>query len=219
MSEKRKRIFKEALFLLPFMFVVTAVSLLLMFFVGRDIRDVMNIVTSNSTSDKNMDISDYSEYESKKYTLEYYYGDESDCVKYAEYTENSRGDDTTRILVLHEPRDGFEAGTYKTEWFYSTEYVSFTPTDGEEDNTQSYSAEEQPYMYDYVLSYSYSRLLTDYGAQVEKSKGYKVLGIISAYTWDSSERKNYLLGLGGNPKQFYSYLNNSNTEYKKVLIK
>lgn len=193
--------------------------MLFMFFVGRDVRDIMGIVTANSTSDKNMDISDYSEYDSKKYTLEYYYGDDSDCVKYAEYVENSRGDDPTQTLVLYEDRDGFEAGTYTIEWFYSTEYISFTPASGDEEDIQNYTAEEQPYMYDYVLSYSYSRLLSDYGADVEKSKGYKLFGLVSAYTWDSSERKNYLMGLGDSPKQFYSYLNSANTEYKKVIIK
>ena len=61
MSEKRKRIFKDALFIVPFMLVTVIVSIIMMFVVGRDVFDMMTIVKENTTSDKTMDISEYTE--------------------------------------------------------------------------------------------------------------------------------------------------------------
>lgn len=216
MSEKRKRIFKEGAFFLPFLLVVTMVSLIIMFSVGRTMRDAMDLVSENFTSDKNMDVLAYAENESKKYTLKYYYGDAESRTEYAEFTKKMKSDQTIYSLTLLEPRDGFDAGYYTTDWFYSEEFVTYAPLD-DKDNTTSYTLDEQPYMYEYILSYSYETLMNDYGATYEVSRGYNILGL-KIYMWDSSERVNYLWGLGGNPMQFYSYLYDKNIEYTKVII-
>lgn len=218
MSEKRKRIFKEALFIVPFMLIVTAVSLAMMFFVGRTPRDMMGILSRNFTSDKSMKLSDYAEYNNKKYTLEYYYGDSEECVKFAEFSYNSRGDDTIYELTLLEPRDGFDPGNYTIEWFYSEEYVTYSPLGGTEE-TELNLVEDVPITYNMIKSYSWKSQMEAYEADSEMFKGYKVIGLVSVFTWDSPDRQNIVWGLGGNPKQLYSYLNTSKSEYKKVVYK
>lgn len=217
MSDKRKRIFKESLFIVPFLLVVTVVSLVMMFGIGRTVRDTLDIVRENMTSDSNMNISTYTDRESKKYTLKYYYGEKGECTEYAEFTLKAKSDDTTYELTLFEARDGFEAGYYKTEWFYSTEYVTYAPLT-DKDNGKSYPVEEEPYMYEYIKSYSYENLMESFGATTEVSKGYKILGLINLYTWDSSDRVNCIWGIGSKPMQFYTYLNDNTTEYKKVTL-
>lgn len=202
---------------MPFLLVVTAVSFVMMFGIGRTVRDMLSLVNENLSSDSNMDISTYLDNESKKYTLKYYYGEKGECTEYAEYTLKAKGDEPTYELTLFEARDGFDAGYYKTEWFYSVEYVTYAPLD-DKDNGKSYPVEQEPYMYEYIKSYSYDALLEDYGASTEISKGYKILGVINLYTWDSSERVNCIWGIGGRPMQFYTYLNDNTTEYKKVTV-
>lgn len=216
MSEKRKRIFKESAFFVPFLLVVTIVSLILMFSAGRTVRDAMNLVSENLTSDVNMDVSAYAVNENKKYTLTYCYGEGEESTEYAEFSQKMKSDQTVYTLTLYEPRDGFDAGYYTTDWFYSEEFVTYAPLDDEE-NATSYSVSEQPYMYDYILSYSYDTLMNNYGATTEMSKGYNIIGL-KIYMWDTIDRVNYLWGLGGNPMQFYSYLYGNDSEYTKVII-
>ena len=63
MSEKRKRIFKDALFIVPFLIVTVIVSLAAMFVSGRDVHEMMTIVKENTNSDPTMDISEYTKLE------------------------------------------------------------------------------------------------------------------------------------------------------------
>ncbi len=217
MSEKRKRIFREAIFIVPFMLIVTVVSLAGMFMVGRTPRDMVGILKRNFTSDSSMNIDSYVGYESKKYDLEYYYGDTSECVKYAQFSSNSKGDTPTCTLTLFESRDGFDPGIYTIEWFYSQEYVTYSPLEGEGES-ESNIASDVPITYNMVKSYEWESQLVNYEADFEQYKGFKVLGFLSVYSWDSAERENILWGLGGNPKELYSYLHNSKDEYKKVVF-
>lgn len=217
MSEKRKTIFREALFIVPFMLIVSVVSIAAMFFVGRTPLDVAAALQKHVKSDKTMSIEDYSEYSSVKYELKYYYGDDRNSVKFAEYSYNSKGDDPIQSLILYEPRDGFDAGYYKIEWFHDEEYVTYAALDNEK-KTKLYFAKEAPLMYNLIESYSWKAQAEFHGAGFEPSKGYKPLGIISLYLWDCDGRKNILWGIGGNPLQFYSYIANEQNEYKKVIF-
>lgn len=215
MSEKRKTIFREALFIVPFMLIVTVISFSVMFFVGRTPLDASEIIGRHFKADKTMTLEEYSEYDSVKYSLKYYYGDDTECVKYAEYSFNSKGSDPVQSLTLFEPRDGFDPGYYKIEWFHEEEYVTYATLDNE-DKTELYHSEEVPVMYNLILSYSWQSQSELYGASYEPSKGYKLLGFISLYTWDTDGRKNILWGIGGNPLQFYSYIKDAENEYKRV---
>ncbi len=217
MSEKRKRIFKDALFIVPFMLVTVIVSIIMMFVVGRDVFDMMTIVKENTTSDKTMDISEYTEMQSNKYSLSYYYGDRESSVEYATYSYNAKGDYPIETLELKESRDGFEPGIYKIEWYMQQEFVSYTSNDSAAE-PGLYPASEQPYMCEYVRSYSWSGMLEEFGIDNDMAKGYKVLKFISAYVWDTSERENILLGLGGNPTNMYSYRMDKPGEYRKVTV-
>ncbi len=203
---------------MPFMLVVTAVSLVLMFFVGRTPKDMVGMLSRNFTSDKSMQLTDYSEYKNKKYSLEYFYGDSEECVKYAEFGYNSKGDNTTYELTLLEPRDGFDPGYYAIEWFHSEEYVTYSTLSGDEE-TELNHVEDVPITYNMIKSYSWESQMENYGADFEPFKGYKVIGLVSVFSWDSTDRMNIVWGLGGNPKQLYSYLNTSKDEYKKVVFK
>ena len=69
MSEKRKRIFKDALFLVPFLIITALLTLGLMFVAGRDVFEMMTIVKENTTSDSAMDVSGYINLQSNKYSL------------------------------------------------------------------------------------------------------------------------------------------------------
>ena len=205
MSEQRKRIFKDALFVIPFLLIVTAVSLGAMFLNGRDAKDIMEIITENFTSDNQMNISVYTEaFAPKKYTLKYSELSDSDSEPYAVYVLNKKGDDPTETLTLSKECDGFEAGVYKIEWFHQEQYVTFTPLEYDA-QTENYLVVEQPYMYEYIKSYSWDNLMTESGASYEVIKGYKILGFISAFTWDSETSQNIIWGLGGNPVELYIY--------------
>ena len=61
-------------------------------------------------------------------------------------------------------------------------------------------------------------MLEEFGIDNDMAKGYKVLKFISAYVWDTSERENILLGLGGNPTNMYSYRMDKPGEYRKVTV-
>ncbi|MDE7390452.1 MAG: hypothetical protein K2M82_05885 [Lachnospiraceae bacterium] len=217
MNERRKRILKESLFLFPFLIVVSIVSIGIMFAQGRTIRDTVDLVEEYFTSDSGMDLSVYAENNSNKYTLKYYYGEKDSSEQYAEYTQKTRDGETTCNLVLYEPRDGYQAGYYTTEWFYSVEYVTYAPLD-DENSANSYPAEEEPYMYEYIRSYSYDSLLTTNGVETDAYKGYKLLGFISLYSWDYIDRTACAWGIGSKPFEFYIYYNDSTTEYKKVTV-
>ena len=116
MSEKRKRIFKDALFIVPFMIVTAAVSMVLMFIAGRDIHEMMTIVKENTNSEPTMDITEYTGLQSDKYSLSYSYGDKESSVVYASYTYNAKGDNIVETLELKGERDEFDPGTCKIEW-------------------------------------------------------------------------------------------------------
>lgn len=217
MSEKRKRIFKDALFVFPFMLIVSAVALGMMFTIGRTPRDMAGILKRNFTSNQSMKIDDYSKYNTKKYNIDYYYGDSESCVKYAEYSYNAKGDDPLQTLKLFEARDGFDPGIYKIEWFHMEEYVTYSTLENENE-VELYKTEEVPLMHNLVESYSWESQMEMYETEVQPSKGYKVLGLLTVYTWESTDRQNILWGLGGNPKELYSYINNSVSEYKKISL-
>lgn len=215
MSEKRKRIFRESIFLIPFLLIVTVVSLGCLFKIGRTVKDTVMFVEEHLSADNSMDISVYAEGRDR-YTLKYYYGDNDSCTKFAEYSMKS-GDEPVYELTLLEDRDGFEAGFYKTEWFHSAEYVTYAPIDDEK-NTESYTVEEQPYIYEYIKSYSYDSLMSNHGALTEYSDGYSVFGIFNMYVWDSENGVNCIWGVGKRAVQFYTCPNSGGTEYKKVTI-
>ena len=217
MSEKRKRIFKDALFLVPFLIITALLTLGLMFVAGRDVFEMMTIVKENTTSDSAMDVSGYINLQSNKYSLSYSYGDKENSVEYAVYSYNAKGDNPIETLVLKEERDGFEPGTYKIEWYTNQDFVSYTP-DGSTSAPVLYYAEEQPYMCEYVRSYSWSNMLYGLSIDSDTAKGYKVLKVLSAYVWDNSERENILLGLGGNPTDLYSYRIDKPGEYKHIKL-
>ena len=71
MNEKRKTIFREALFTVPFMLVVSVASIASMFFIGRTPLDAAGVLKRHVRSNKTMSIQDYSEYDSRKYELKY----------------------------------------------------------------------------------------------------------------------------------------------------
>ncbi|MEE3451344.1 MAG: hypothetical protein VZR27_11740 [Acutalibacteraceae bacterium] len=217
MSEQRKRIFKDALFIIPFLLVVTVLSLGLMFLTGRDAKAIMQLVTENFNSNQDMSVSVYTEsFAPKKYTLKYSEISDSENEPYAVYVLNKKGDDPTETLTLSKQCDGFEAGVYKIEWFHQEQYVTFTPLDYDA-QTVSYQVAEQPFMYEYVKSYSWDNLLSTSGATYEVVKGYKLLGFISAFTWDSETSQNILWGLGGNPQELYIYSNVAE-QSKKIAV-
>lgn len=218
MSEKRKRIMRESIFLVPFLLAVMLVSMVAMYSIGRTVRDVVDLIQEKMASDSSMDISYYIDNDSKKYTLKYYYGEKGECTKYAEYSQKIKSDEQTYELVLYESRDGFEPGYYKTEWFHSVEYITYAPLNNE-NNSSSTPVEDEPYTYEYIKSYSYDYLMKNFGADTEASKGYKILGLANLYTWDSSDRSNCIWGIGSRPLEFYTYLNDNTTEYKKVTVK
>ena len=215
MSEKRKTIFREALFIVPFMLIVTVVSLAFMFSIGRTPLDMSQIIERHSLPDSSMTFEEYSGYESTKYTIKYYYGDNEECVKYAEYSYNGKGDKPVQKLTLFETRDGFDPGFYKIEWFHGEEYVTYAALENEE-KTELYGSGDVPVMYNLVLSYSWQSQMQYYGGEYLPSEGYKLLGFISLYTWDTEDRDNVLWGIGGNPMQFYSYIKDTDNEYKRI---
>ncbi len=214
MSGKRKTIFREALFIVPFMLIVTVVSLAVMFSVGRTPLDTAGIIGRHFAADKSMTFEEYSGYESTKYEIKYYYGDNEECVKYAEYSYNGKGDTPVQKLTLFEARDGFDPGYYKIEWFHGEEYVTYATLENE-DKTELYTSGEVPVMYYLVLSYSWQSQMDYFGEELP-SDGYKLFGFISLYTWETENRDNILWGIGGNPMQFYSYIKNTDNEYKRI---
>jgi len=219
MSEQRKRIFKDALFVIPFLLIVTALSLGVMFLTGRDAKDIMQLVTDNFTSDNKMNISVYTEsFSPKKYSLRYSKISDSENEPYAVYAFNKKGDDPTETLTLSKECDGFEAGVYRIEWFHQEQYITFTPLEYDA-QTESYLVNEQPFMFEYVKSYSWDNLISVSGAAVETVKGYKLLGFISAFTWDSDTSRNILWGLGGNPQELYIYSMDSDQSQKVAVSK
>ncbi len=220
MSDRRKRIFRESLFLVPFLLIVTVVTLLLMYRTGRTIRDTAELIADNLTVNEDMDISVYTDdFDDDKYTLQYYYGETGESTLYAEFVCNTKDEDEpVYCLTLYEERGGYSAGAYETEWFHSEEYISYEPLDGSDGETTSTLVDEAPQTYSYIKSYSYDSLLSDYGVYTEQIKGYKLLGLLSYYTWDTSDRVNCIFGIGGKPLRFYTYPNDNTTEYKKVVL-
>ncbi len=220
MSERRKTIFREGLFLVPFLLIAAAVTLVVMYSAGRTIRDTAQLIEDNLTAKADMDISVYTDdFDDEKYTLKYYYGETGESTLYAEFSCNLKDEDEpVYSLTLYEERGGYSAGVYETEWFHSEEYISYEPLEDSDGEASSYLVSDSPETYSYIKSYSYDTLLSDYGAYTEQSKGYKLLGILSYYTWDTSDRANCVFGIGSRPLWFYTYPNDNTTEYKKVAI-
>lgn len=203
----------------PFLLIVTVVSLVLMFSIGRDARDVMQLISNKLSVDSSMDLSDYSENKGEKYSLKYYYGDGTDTTLYADFSQKEKGGEVTYSLTLYEPRNGFEPGYYKTEWFHSEEYVTYAPLD-DKNNETSNRAEEQSYIYDYIKSYSYDGLMSELGADsINSTDSFKILGLGTVFQWSFDGRENYMWGLGNTPIELYSYIFNGSSEYKKVSIR
>lgn len=218
MSEKRKVVLMEGLFLVPFLLIATVISLVLMFGIGRNFSDIVELSQEYLTADSSMDITEYEFDEDKGYKLKYYYGESEQCTEFANYSQKSNKDGITYELTLLEARDGFDAGYYKTEWFHSEEYITYAPIE-DKNKTTSYPVDEQPYMYNYVKSYSYETLLNDYSALSSNTNGYSILGIVKLYVWETNGRVNCIWGIANKPIQFYTKIDNGTEEYKKVVFK
>lgn len=216
MSEKRKIIFREGLVIVPFLLLAAAVSLGFMFFSGRTVLDAVKLVARHVKTEIPADSSAYFDYDGVRYTISYFYGDTDSSVQYAEFTYDKNSDKAVQSLTLFEPRDGFDPGFYKIENFHSEEYVTYAVLENEEE-TELYLSQDVPVMYNLIQSYSWQGQSDIYkSAAQESAKYYKLLGIISLYTWDADGRENLIWGIGGNPIQFYSYITDSESEYKKI---
>lgn len=219
MSEHKKQILRESVFLIPFLLIAAVVSVAVMFGTGRNVMDIVETAQSSLTPSAQLDLADFAGDSGSASSLKYYYGNygnDGETVKYAEFREKADSNEPTVSLTLYEPRDGFDAGYYKTEWFHSEEYITYAPPD-DKNNAESYPIGEQPYMYEYVKSYSYENLLNNYGALTEYSNGYSILNAVKLFVWNTDGRTNMMWGIGSIPMQFYTYYNNSD-EYKKVTI-
>lgn len=224
MSNKRKIIFKEALFNVPFLLIVTVVTLLFMFFSGRSPYDVEQLVKHDLHSDPTLNITSFLTTEAKSYKTAYYYGDNKDKVKYAEFEYKGKGDAPESILTLYEARDGFDAGIYSLVWFYDEQYVTYIPLDSTGDNSSFIKSPvmENPQMYELVKSYSWEGAMLGFGATNETASGYKLLGL-RMYIWNTGDsetlRECFLWTIGGNPQEMYSCIPGSQGEYRKTVFK
>ncbi|MBQ1388282.1 MAG: hypothetical protein IIY78_01505 [Clostridia bacterium] len=224
MNEQRKIIFKEALFNVPFLLIAGLVTLAVMFKSGRSAFDIEQIILSNFRSTQSISADPFLKTESKSYKVEYYYGDTNDEVLFAEFEYSGRGDDPKSTLTLYEARDGFDPGVYSTAWFLGEEYVTYWPigSSAEGDGFEKYLSTEVPLMFNLVNSYSWEGAANTFGASESALKGYSMLGV-KLFLWDFSDngvmRENFIWGIGGNPREMYSYIQGSQGEYKKAVLK
>lgn len=224
MSQKRKIIFKEALFNVPFLLIVSALVFAVMFLSGRSAYDIEQIVKHNLHSDAAADVTACLKTERKAYKLEYYYGDNTDKVLYAEFEYKGKGDTPESTLTLYEARDGFDSGIYTTVWFFDEEYVTYRPlgTSQDSESFEKYLTTEVPLMYQLVNSYSWDGAMLSGGAADGGTSGYKLIGL-RLFLWDHADngniRENFLWTIGANPRELYSYIPGTQGEYKKVVFK
>ncbi len=224
MNERRKIIFKEALFNVPFLLIVGVVTFVVMFKSGRSAFDIEQIITTNFHSDPKASVEAFLKTEAKSYSVDYYYGDTKDKVLYAEFEYVGRGDDPQSTLTLYEGRDGFDPGVYSTAWFFGEQYVTYWPLGSSADGSgfEKYLTTDVPLMYNLVNSYSWEGAAKSFGADESTLKGYTMLGI-KLFSWDYSDngvmRENFVWGIGGNPREMYSYIRGSQGEYKKAVLK
>lgn len=224
MSEKRKLIFKEAVFNVPFLIILTVVTAVIMFLSGRSPYDIEQLIKMNMQSDSKIGVSDYLQTSRKSYEVKYYYGDNDGKELYAEFKFEGKGDTPKSTLTLYEARSGFDPGVYTIEWFKSNEYVTFTPPDttADSDKYEQYLTSEVPLMYSFVNSYSWDGAMLKSGAGDGSASGYSLLGIrlfVWDYTDDGVSRENFIWGIGGNPQEMYSYIRGSEGEYKLMRLK
>lgn len=224
MNPKRKVIFKDAFFVVPFLLIASVITLAVMFKIGRNPYDIDKLITKKFHSNSTADISRYLTHKSDEYTVKYYYGDDDESVMYAEYKYEGRGDHPETTLTLYEARDGFDAGVYSVVWSLGEEYVTYTPPNSTVNSAdfEKYLTSEVPLMYNLVTSYSWEGLLNSSGASDGNASGHTFLGI-RLFSWDHEEngvlRGNFLWGIGGNPCELYSYIQGSQGEYKKAVLK
>ncbi len=224
MNEKRKIIFKEALFTVPFLLIAALATLVVMFLSGRTPQDIERLVVSNFKSDSSADIAPFVKTDAKDYTVRYYYGDNTSSELYAEFSYEGKGDDPKSVLTLYESRDGFDPGVYSVMWFMSEQYVTYWPLNSSADGEgfEKYLANEVPLMFKFVNSYSWDGAMQTSGAEDGGAKGYACLGL-KLFVWDHTEkeimRNNFVWGVGGNPLEYYSYIPGSQGEYKKAVLK
>ena len=216
MSNKRKIIFKEALFNVPFLLIISAATLLMMLLSGRSAYDIEQLVKLNMHSDPAVSINSFLTTESKSYETVYYYGDKDSSVKYAEFEYKGKGDAPESVLTLYEARDGFEAGVYSLVWFYDEQFVTYTPPGS--DSFEKYSASENPQMCGLVESYAWESAMAQSGAADGMQSGYKLMGL-RLFIWNSGDRECFLWTIGGNPRELYSYILGTQGEYKKTVFK
>ena len=223
MNEKRKIIFKEALFTVPFLLIAAVFTLLFMFKAGRSAYDIEQTVKTNLRSEPSADVTPFLKTDAKSYTVDYYYGDDSDSVLYAEFSYEGKGDDPKSVLTLYETRDGLDAGVYSVMWFMNDQWVTYWPLNSSADGegSEKYPASEVPLMYNLVTSYSWDSAMLSSGAADGAAKGYTMLGV-KLFTWDASDkgimRENFIWGVGGNPLEYYSYIPGTQGEYKKAVL-
>ncbi len=224
MSAKRKIIFKEALFTVPFLLIASLITAAVMFKAGRSAYDIEQLVKMNFTSDASQNITGYLTTASKAYDVDYYYGDNESSVLYAQFKYEGKGDEPKSTLTLYEARDGFDPGVYTTAWFFGEEYVTYWPLGSSADGAgfEKYLTTEVPVMYNLVKSYSWDGAMLSSGAGDELVSGYSLFGI-KLFIWDYSDngtiRENFLWGIGGNPREMYSYIHGTQGEYKKIVLK
>ena len=223
MNVKRKRIFKDALFNVPFVIIISAVTVGFMFCAGRTPYDIKQIAASKIDSKSDLDVSAYYNQRAKSYKVDYYYGDKESEKLYAEFVYDGKGDTPVKTLTLYEARNGFDAGEYSRLWVLGDEYVTYTPPDStvESGAFEKYLASEVPLMANLVSSYSWDTMLQNSGAVTGCNSSSEVG--VNLFLWDSTEndvlRDNFLWGIGGNPKEMYSYIKGSQGEYKKAVLK
>ncbi len=224
MSEKRKLIFKEAIFNVPILLILTILTSAAMFLSGRSAYDVRYMIRTNLHSDPQADVTSYLTTSRKSYKIDYSYGDKNENVLYAEFKYEGKGDTPKSILTLYEARSGFDAGEYTIEWFKEKEYVTYTPfnSTASDENYEQYSAEDVPVMYNFVSSYSWNGAMLKSGAADEQTSGYSFMGL-KLFVWDYTDegiiRECFMWGIGGNPREMYSYIRGTDGEYKKMVLK
>ena len=224
MNEKRKIIFKEALFTIPFLLIALIVTIVVMFLSGRSAYDIKSLVVTNFRSNSSADISPFLKTDSKNYTINYYYGDKNSSEIYASFVYNGKGDDPQSVLTLYEARDGFDPGVYSAVWSLGEQYVTYWPngSSAEGEGFEKYLATDVPLMFNLVDSYSWEGSMQSSGAADGGIKGYTLLGT-KLFVWDHTEkdvmRDNFIWGIGGNPMEYYSYISGDQGEYKKAVFK
>ncbi len=224
MNAKRKIIFKESLVNIPFIIIASIITVCIMFKAGRNVYDIEQLAILRLSPDHSSKITNYIKKDFDHYNIKYYYGDNDSSVLYAEFSYEGRKETPESKLTLYETRDGFDPGEYSSVWFMNEHYVTFTPPNSsvESDNFEMYLADEVPLMNNLVDSYSWEGMLTSCGAAENAENAYSFLGI-KLFRWDHSEndtmRENFVWGIGGNPREMYSYIKGSDGEYKKAILK